>query len=114
MRQMRWLFWVLAVLFLVVACGGSEEPETAVANPTAETLPDPPTPEPATLTPPPPPVVVVEDEGEKSDEDTAVDPEPEVVEEKIRPWPADRFWLRRTNSRQRHRWRSGFHHGHCK
>ena len=85
MKQMRWLLFITAVLFLVVACGGAE-PETAVSD----TVPNPPTPElPATLSPPPPPpVVVVEEEGVAESDEVAA---PEVVEVKIRPWPADKF-----------------------
>ena len=33
MKQMRWLLFLTAVLFLMVACGGGEaEPETAVSD----------------------------------------------------------------------------------
>ena len=91
MKQMRWLLFLTAVLFFVVACGGSDEPDTAVTDSTTDTVPNPPTPEPpATLTPPPP-VVVVEDEGAEDggEEDTTA--APEIVEVKIRPWPIDKF-----------------------
>jgi hypothetical protein len=91
MKQMRWLFFVTAVLFLIAACGGGDEAETAVTDTTSsDTVANPPTPELlATPTLLPPPVVVedaVEEEG--SEEPVAA---PEVVEVKLRPWPADKF-----------------------
>lgn len=89
MKQMRWLLFVTAVLFLAAACGGAE-PETAVSD--SSTIPNPPTPELlATPTPPPPPpVVVVEDAGTASDDAEAA-ASLEQVEVKLRPWPADKF-----------------------
>ncbi|WP_420628898.1 hypothetical protein [Candidatus Leptofilum sp.] len=91
MKQMRWLFFATAVLFLIVACGGGEtEPETAAPDTSADTVPNPPTPEPAaTPTLAPPPVVVVE-EGSGAD-DPAPTPAEVVEEVKIRPWPTDKF-----------------------
>ena len=94
MKQMRWLLFVTAVLFLFVACGGAE-PETAVpdtADTAADTVTDLAIDESlATLTPPPPPpVVIVEDAGAATEDDSAA-PAPEVVDVKIRPWPADKF-----------------------
>lgn len=92
MKQMRWLLFATAVLLLLAACGGGEEPETAVSDTTTETVPNPPTPETAaTPTLAPPPVVVVEEGGAESGGEEPV-AAPEVVEEeKIRPWPTDKF-----------------------
>ena len=87
MKQIKWLFFATAVLLLLSACGGGEEPETAVSDTTSDTVPNPPTPEPAATPTLAPPVVVVEGEG-GGEEPVAA---PEVVEEKIRPWPADKF-----------------------
>jgi hypothetical protein len=88
MKQMRWLLFATAVLLLVVACGGGEEPETAVTD--TETVSNPPTPESQVTPTLAPPVVVVEGEGtENSGEEPVA--APEVAEEKIRPWPADKF-----------------------
>lgn len=90
MKQMRWLLFLTAVLFLMVACGGGEaEPETAVSDTASESVPNPPTPEPAATPTLAPPVVVVDGVSEESSEEPA--PAPEVVETKIRPWPADKF-----------------------
>ena len=84
MKQIRWLLFFTVVLLTIVACGGGEtEPEAAVSDPVTE----PQTSEPAaTPTLAPPPVVVVEEGGASSEA------APEVMaEEKIRPWPADKF-----------------------
>ncbi|VAW42811.1 hypothetical protein MNBD_CHLOROFLEXI01-1916, partial [hydrothermal vent metagenome] len=86
MKQMRWVLFITAVLFLAIACGGGDEPETAVTDTTSDTIANPPTPEPpATPTLLPPPVVV---EDADTEEPVAA---PEVVEVKLRPWPADKF-----------------------
>ncbi|MCA9917423.1 MAG: hypothetical protein KC445_05690 [Anaerolineales bacterium] len=90
MKQMRWYLFATAVLLLVVACGGGEaEPETAVSDTASESVSNPPTPEPAATPTLAPPVVVVDGVTEEGGEEPA--PAPEVVETKIRPWPADKF-----------------------
>lgn len=89
MKQIRWVLFFTAVLLIVVACGGAEtEPEAAVSDTASDTVTNPPTPEPAaTPTLAPPPVVVVEEGGEDTPES-----QPEIIaEEKIRPWPTDKF-----------------------
>ncbi len=91
MKQLRWLLFATAVLLLFAACGGGEEPETAVTDSTTETASNTPTPElVATPTLVPPPVVVVEEGTEGGGEDPVAAPEV-VEEEKIRPWPTDKF-----------------------
>lgn len=87
MKQIKWLLLVTAVLLLVVACGGAE-PETAVPDTTTDTTI---TEAPTATVPPPPPVVVVEEGGAGNTQPEAPVAEPEMVETKIRPWPADKF-----------------------
>ncbi len=90
MKQIKWLLFITAVLLLVVACGGAE-PETVEPNPITENTDAPVVEAPTATVPPPPPVVVVEEGGAEGAEPEAPVAEPEVVEVKIRPWPADKF-----------------------
>ena len=90
MKQIKWLLFITAVLLLVVACGGAE-PETVEPNPITENTDAPVVEAPTATAPPPPPVVVVEEGGAEGAEPEAPVAEPEVVEVKIRPWPADKF-----------------------
>ena len=88
MKQMRWLLFATAVLLLIAACGGGEELETAVSDTPTDIVPNPPTPEPQITPTLAPPVVVVEEGGTESNVEESA---PEVVETKIRPWPAEKF-----------------------
>lgn len=90
MKLMKWLLFVSAVFFLLVACGGAE-PETVEPNTITDNTDTPVVEAPTATVPPPPPVVVVEEGGAEGAEPEAPVVEPEVVETKIRPWPADKF-----------------------
>lgn len=89
MKQWVRFVFLAACILVLVACSGETEPETAASD--NASLPNPPTPEPAaTPTLAPPPVVVVEEGSVDSGEQPVA--APEIVEEqKIRPWPTDKF-----------------------
>lgn len=90
MKQMKWLLFLTAVLLLIVACGGAE-PEAVEPNAISGNTDAPVVEAPTATVPPPPPVVVVEGGGTEGAEPDAPVAEPEVVEPKLRPWPADKF-----------------------